>query len=57
MSEYFFHSTMQEMHFYHLSVEVWPRTGRIRPRTERVVIEEYTGDVPVSTGILPPELI
>ena len=37
-------------------VGVWERPGRIRPRTKRVVVE-YTGDVPVSTGTLPPELI
>ena len=33
-------------------LEFWPRPGRIRPRTNRVA-----GDVPVSTGTLPPELI
>ena len=27
----------------------WPRPGRIRHRTKRVVVE-YTGDVSVSTG-------
>ena len=35
---------------------VWPRQSRIRPRTKRVVVE-YAGDVPVSTGMLPPESI
>ena len=33
---------------------VWSRQSRIRPRTKRVVVE-YVGDVPVSTGMLPPE--
>ena len=35
-------------------VGVWSRQSRIRPRTKRVVVE-YAGDVPVSTGMLPPE--
>ena len=38
------------------TVGFWPRPGRIRPRTKRIVVE-YTGDVPVSTGMLPPEFI
>ena len=38
-------------------VGVWPRLGRIRPRTKRAVVE-YTGDISVLTGtMLPPELI